>query len=323
MEISVISFSEKGNMLAEEVFRDWEPGTVTICCKHAGGGPENLKVWAKEQFAAKRALVFIGACGIAVRTIAPFIGDKLTDSPVLCMDEAGQFVIPLLSGHVGGANELAGLIAGKTGAVPVITTATDVNGTFAVDLFAKKNHLTIQNKEGIGKISAKVLKKEMVDIVISPDLTQLSHGILRLKPKEYIIGIGCRRGKAYQSLAAFIEKWLDVLQLDRSDVLMLASIDLKKEEPGLVRWAGSNRIPFQTYTAEELQAVPGEFPASEFVRKCTGADNVCERAAMRAAGPDGEVVLSKQAEDGMTIAVVRKKWELDTENQEGIIIDEA
>ena len=117
----------------------------------------SLSDWTRQQFAEKNAIVVIGACGIAVRMIAPFVSDKLSDSPVVVADEAGTFVIPLLSGHMGGANELAEQIAGQIGGIPVITTATDVNHTFSVDLFAKKCGLSIYNREGIAKVSAKIL----------------------------------------------------------------------------------------------------------------------------------------------------------------------
>lgn len=103
----------------------------TICVRNS------LSAWAGEQMAARHALIFIGACGIAVRAIAPWIMDKLHDSPVLVADEMGKYVIPLLSGHVGGANELAVRLAGALGAIPVITTATDLHDSFAVDIFAK------------------------------------------------------------------------------------------------------------------------------------------------------------------------------------------
>ena len=321
MKISVISFTEKGRLLAEQVFTDWSEDEVLRYSRQQE--VEHLKEWTMMQFQQKNALVFIGAVGIAVRTIAPFIQDKLTDSPVLCMDEAGQFVIPVLSGHVGGANELAERIAKRLGAIPVITTATDVNQTFAVDVFAQKNHLTIQNKEGIAKISTKVLRHEMVDIVISSELTELSHGILRLKPKEYILGIGCRKGKSYAELAEFIERWLLKLGLTTADILQIASIDLKQQEPGLVQWSNCNRVPFVTYSAAELQEAEGEFVTSQFVEEQTGVDNVCERAAMKAAGAEGTLILRKQAEHGMTLAVAKKKWKLNTEQQEGISIDEA
>lgn len=322
MKISVICFTDRGEALARHVFKktNIEAG---IFRKHHNEKAVSVNEWTRKQFQEKNAILFIGATGIAVRSIAPFVQDKLNDSPVLCMDEAGQFIIPLLSGHVGGANELATEIARQSGAVPIITTATDVNETWSVDLFAKENSLTIQNKEGIAKISSKVLSNEMVDIVISKELTELSHGILRLKPKEYIIGIGCRKGKRFEELEAFIESWLRKLFIDRSDILAVTSIDLKKEETGIVKWANCNRIPFFTYPAEELRLVEGNFTKSEFVKETTGVDNVCERSAMKVAGKNGEIILSKQAMNGMTIAITRKKWQLDVMNQKGIIIDET
>lgn len=122
----------------------------------------SLNDWAGEMFGQKRALIFVGAAGIAVRAIAPWVKDKMSDSPVVVVDEACQFAIPLLSGHVGGANELAEQIAQWTGAVPVITTATDVNGLFAVDVFAVKNKLAITDRSMAKEISAGLLAGEMV-----------------------------------------------------------------------------------------------------------------------------------------------------------------
>lgn len=98
----------------------------------------SLPAWTERMFQEMDAILFIGACGIAVRSIAPYVKSKKTDPAVLCMDEQGKFVISLLSGHIGGANELTEEVAAVTGAVPVITTATDVNHKFAVDVFAVK-----------------------------------------------------------------------------------------------------------------------------------------------------------------------------------------
>ena len=158
---SVISFTEKGSELAEKIKRLSKEQQLPseIHTYHGRKQVENLNAWTKEQFSLRNAIIFIVACGIAVRTIAPFLKDKLTDSPVLVLDEAGNYVIPLLSGHVGGANEIALLLAELLGAVPVITTATDINNAFAIDVFAKKHDLSIDKKEGIKKVSAKVLEK--------------------------------------------------------------------------------------------------------------------------------------------------------------------
>ena len=102
---------------------------------------EPLKAWTGRMFQEKEGILFIGASGIAVRSIAPFVQSKDKDPAIVVMDEKGMFAISLMSGHLGGANELAGTLANLTGAIPVITTATDVNGKFAVDVFAKKQGL--------------------------------------------------------------------------------------------------------------------------------------------------------------------------------------
>ena len=301
----------------------------------------SLSSWAGEQMAAHHALVFIGACGIAVRAIALWITDKLHDSPVLVMDEQGQYVIPLLSGHVGGANELAARLAGELGAIPVITTATDLHGSFAVDLFAKRNDLWIRNREGIARVSAKVLAgeeitmsvetghlaadeaipagirlcayppEEKVDVLIADGMEEtLQREAVRLllQPKKYILGVGCKKGTDSVKLETFLRKILEEKGIAIEQIAALASIDVKKEERCLLEFSEKYRIPFQTYSAQELQAVPGTFHGSDFVKAQVGVDNVCERAAMKAAGTGGQICLGKQAQDGMTVAVAEKVW---------------
>ena len=305
--------------------------------------PSSLSAWAGEQMAAHHALVFIGACGIAVRAIAPWITDKLHDSPVLVMDEQGQYVIPLLSGHVGGANELAVRLAGELGAIPVITTATDLHGSFAVDLFAKRNDLWIRNREGIARVSAKVLAgekitlsvqtghlaadeiippelrlcayppTEKVDVLIADDTEEIFRketAELLLQPKKYILGVGCKKGTDSAKLENFLTKILEEQGIAMEQIAALASIDVKKEERCLLDFSEKYRIPFRTYSAQELQAVPGTFHGSDFVKAQVGVDNVCERAAMKAAGTGGQICLSKQAQDGMTVAVAEKAWKV-------------
>ncbi|MBO5293489.1 MAG: cobalamin biosynthesis protein [Lachnospiraceae bacterium] len=371
MDLSIISFTENGIRLSVKLSEKIEeklqktgngngryPKAVRLFTKCADYGektgangrteqkvsvvPERIGVWAGEQMEQKNALLFIGACGIAVRAIAPHVTDKLHDSPVLVMDEKGQYVIPILSGHVGGANELALWIAGSTGAEPVITTATDVNGAFAVDLFAKKNGLSIVNPDGIAKVSSRVLAGQSltvsvetghcekdgklpegiqmtayppakrVDVVITSENREFDTALL-LKPREYIIGMGCRRGKEAAKIEALICRTLEQEGISVMQAAALASIDVKRDEPGLLAWSRKEKLPFLTYTAEELQGVRGAFQGSDFVKEQVGIDNVCERAALKAAGPDGVLVYGKHAEDGITIAIARKEWKVDFE----------
>lgn len=355
--VSIISFTENGIRLSEKIAEKLgqtdavggqalgEVQLFTKCTeyrKHAENRElsfvaAGIEEWAGGQMGKKNAILFVGACGIAVRAIAPHITDKLHDCPVLVADERGRYVIPILSGHMGGANELACFFAEKIGAEPVITTATDINGKFAVDLFAKKNGLFVVNKAGIAKVSAKVLAGEKITISVEPghceETCRLREDIqivpypptqqvdvvitsgerkfdaaLLLRPREYVIGMGCRKGKEAEEIETFIRKSMEEIGITGAQVAALSSVDAKCGEQGLLAWSTKEQVPFLTYSAEELQRVKGDFQKSDFVKKQVGVDNVCERAALRAAGTDGRLIYGKHARDGMTIAVAKKEW---------------
>lgn len=377
MKVSIISFTLKGIELSLKIKKAFSGETEEeLClytkCSHAEKSLTERKLteknlaekdlvesglsyveqplteWTGEQMKKRRSLLFIGACGIAVRAIAPFLTDKLNDVPVLVMDEQGRFVIPVLAGHVGGANELAVSLAERMGSTPVITTATDLNHCFAVDLFARRNALHIVNKDGIAKVSSRILAGEEVTMAVEeghfreeeagipgekrlleeinvPEGIRLvstesladvlvapaSYGqgrLLTLRPKEYVIGIGCKRGKAAEQIDHFVHKVLKESGISMEQVAAFASIDRKKDEEGILWMSSHYGIPFVTYSAEELQQVEGTFHASEFVKSQVGVDNVCERAALRFSGPDGILITGKQAEDGITAAIVKRRW---------------
>ena len=180
----------------------------------------SLPAWTERMFQKMDAILFIGACGIAVRSIAPYVKSKKTDPAVLCMDEQGKFVISLLSGHIGGANELTEEVAAVTGAVPVITTATDVNHKFAVDVFAVKNYCEICEMELAKEAAALLVDGKTVGFcsrfpvegtkpeeLIPEEAAKPSMGIcittseedspyertLHLIPKVITVGIGCKK----------------------------------------------------------------------------------------------------------------------------------
>ena len=373
MSLSIISFTENGIRLSGKIKAAVEASkneryhrnvSVYTKCSHFTEAQLKLSIlyvdeaiqsWAKTQMEQRNAILFIGACGIAVRAIAPWVTDKLCDSPVLVMDEKGQYIIPILSGHVGGANELARQLGEQIGAIPVITTATDLNHKFAVDVFAKKNGLRIVNKEGIAKISSKVLAGEKitmsvenghigekinlpeeikmipyppvnpVDILVTAEeVKRISYplnmqvdvasediealALIYLQPKEYVIGMGCKKGKEYEKIDQFIQKSLEEAGIDKKQIFALASIDKKKEEEGFLAWSRKQRCEFLTFSVEQLQAVEGCFHTSSFVKEQVGVDNVCERSALCGCGLNGRLIYEKHAEDGMTIAIARREW---------------
>ena len=378
MKLAIISFTENGIKLSKTVSKSLSGRKVTLytkCSRYTAEDlkvqrvKESLQVWTAQRMAEGDALLFIGACGIAVRAIAPNLTDKMHDVPVLVMDEEGQYVIPILSGHVGGANELARELADLIDARPVITTATDVQKKFAVDLFAKRNHLEIMNKDGIAKVSAKALageqltiavraqniecyhpkfcevceedfteaenqllreasmhkqdqevcgvelplrlvpyvKNQQIDIVVS-EMPDNKNALIWLRPKRYVVGMGCRKNKASEELLAFYQETLEQAMVEPGEVYALASIDKKKDEPGLLAISERMRIPFFTYTAEELNRVGACVHSSEFVKAQVGVDNVCERAAFAGCGVSGWLIYEKHAFDGMTIAIAERNW---------------
>lgn len=169
--VNIISFTKTGNHSARQIKSILEQKQenshkadrkIVVNLQESQALRQPLREWCKESFTQSGLLIFVGAVGIAVRLIAPYVKDKFTDPAVLAVDEQGNFVIPILSGHVGGANEYAVWIAKALGAVPVITTATDLYGKFAVDVFAAKNGLTISERLLAKKISAAVLREEKV-----------------------------------------------------------------------------------------------------------------------------------------------------------------
>ena len=275
-----------------------------------------LVEWTRTVFIPGNALIFVGAVGIAVRAVSGLARDKLSDCPVIVIDDSASFVIPILSGHAGGANKLAAVIAELLGAVPVITTSTDVNETFSVDSFAAEKRLTIANRDGIRQVSAKAIEgkkvtlsiknfppKEKTDVIVA-DETDAEYSLL-LKPKRYTVGIGMKRGRAVEAVETFFLEVLKDNGIGPDDVFAICTIDIKEEEAAIKSLRDKYRIPVLSFDREILERVNGDFRGSEFVRSVTGVDNVCERAAIAGAGAGAEIILGKLAKDGMTIAIAR------------------
>ena len=318
MRIKILYFTDKGKALTERLKAGLTEHDAVIVPK---GAP--LAIVCGDAFVDNEALVFVGAAGIAVRAVAPLVRDKLKDPPVIVIDENGSFVIPLLSGHVGGANSLALEVADIIGAQPVITTATDVSGAFSVDVFARENELRIANRDGIAKVSSSALEgkpvticikdyppEEPVDVLIADEeaakVLKDSAKIV-LCPKRYAIGMGCRRGKSYEELRAFAEDVLRDSGIDISEAGCIATIAVKKDEEGLKRLSQAWRMPLITFDAGLLTKAEGSFSHSDTVLEKVGVDNVCERAAVLAAGRGSQIKVKKTARDGMTVAVAEKR----------------
>ncbi len=302
----------------------------------------SLTAWAGEMFAWADSICFVGAVGIAVRLIAPWVKDKRTDPAVVVMDEKGDFCIPILSGHMGGANELAGELSRRLDMIPVITTATDRNRKFAVDVFASRQQMQISSMTYAKEVSAALLAGEQVGffspfpvrgplpegllpwgnsspegeaprlgISVSTDYReQPFEKTLWLIPPRVALGIGCRKDTPARQIESLVTEVLNQEQIFREAVSCVATIDIKKKERGLLEFCDSWGLRLYAYGAQQLMNLAGDFTKSDFVQSVTGADNVCERSALLAVGK-GKLIHRKTGRDGVTVALALENWSVD------------
>ncbi len=332
-KIYIVSFTQKGAELSlklQNIFPD-----AKLYSKYPAENinmlEKDIKSFTADIFSESKAVIFISAIGIAVRAVAPLIVSKNKDAAVIVLDDTGKYVIPVLSGHIGGANEMALKIAEYINAEPVITTATDRNNKFAVDVWAEKNNLYIDDITMIKEVSSRLLHNEKVGFISDYEVkgifpeglisdVQQECGIviadkidiqpfpytMQLIPKEYVLGIGARKGAEYRYLKDFVEKVLKENNIDKRKILSVASIDIKKDEKAINMLAKELSVPFITYSSDELANVQGDFTSSNFVKSVTGVDNVCERAVKCFTG--SEIIVKKLCENGFTLSIGCIKW---------------
>ena len=327
---AVLYFTDRGQATAERIRAalqgDWE---LTL---HRPRGGERSVV--EDLFSGVDALVFVGACGIAVRSIAPFVRSKTTDPAVIVVDELGRQAISLLSGHIGGANALTRRIASDLGAIPVITTATDLSQRFAADEWAARNGLIISSMKAAKDFAVEILKRDLPLYSDFPIEGTLPGGLylyaeasasdcglaiscrniapfertLTLIPRILHLGVGCKRNTPAENIRRAVLTVLVGANLSPRAIASVASIDVKRDEAGLIEYCASENLPISFYSAEELRSLPGSFTPSNFVQNTVGVDNVCERAAMRAAGTGATRIVNKTCLDGVTVAIAQEKW---------------
>ncbi len=339
----IVSFTARGAALAGRV-QDCLQGVLAERYDRSGSAglrKTSLSRFAQQAMADCDLIVFIGAAGIAVRAVAPYLAGKAFDPAVLVLDENGRFVIPLLSGHLGGANDFARRLAGALGAQAVLTTATDGRGVFAVDDWARQQNLVVMETGRIREISAALLRGERVGFRseapvagrIPPCLETggcLPVGVavgvdtkaepfactLHLAPRAVHVGIGCRRGAGERAIEAAVQAVLEDAGLPWEVLRRAATIDRKAQEPGLAAFCMEHRLPLAVFRAEELAAASGVFTASAFVKETVGVENVCERAAVCSAG-NGRLLHGKIVLNGVTAALAVGEWRICFESGDG------
>ena len=334
MNIAVIAVSPQGITIAEQLKAEWQE-QLTIFSTHQHSSVEsirNIKEHVDAHFGDYSAWVFIGAMGICIRTIAEHVQHKYHDPAVINIDSTGRFVVSVLSGHVGGANELTEHIASLLGAQAVVSTQTDNTGLWALDLFSRKyGWAQVNNMGGLnkpialytnGKPTALLLevrdkftlelerthaehvdiyyKREDLDeskyeliLVVSPRVYETSKPCIQYIPKSLALGLGCRYQCAPKDIPEYICNEIRRLSYYPEAIKRIGTIDLKKDEPLLKEMLQLLNIEeADIYTSEDLAPVEIKNP-SDYVFKVTGVYGVAESAS-RLSARMGSIVIEKQ-----------------------------
>jgi len=352
-EYAIIAITKHGVEMARGLAQKF-PGTDLYYMSKFARGDEaargiqlfagSVRMFFPALWPAYKGLIIIISLGAVVRMIAPLLEDKKKDPAVVVIDDRGENVISVLSGHLGGANELTREVAAVMGARPIITTASDVRKTIPVDLFGRRFGWEWDSADKLTPVSASVVNEEQVAVVnesgerdwwmhdapMPPSIREyatiaeaqaaqpqaalvvthrllareeqsiLDNGVL-YRPKVIVLGMGCNRGTSAEEIEAVIRETLEELQFSIKSVKALATIELKKDEAGLIAVCEKYGWPFVWYSPQQLNQVQIEDP-SDTVYKYTGAYGVSEPAAKLYAGVD-QLVLTKKKSGNTTISV--------------------
>jgi cobalt-precorrin 5A hydrolase len=317
--------------------------------KFAGGSPGALPYnlpladLCGELFQNYRGLVMVMAMGIVFRLLAPHLRDKRNDPAVVVLDEKGRFAISALSGHLGGANDLARRLQERLGSLAVITTATDVHGLPAVDLLARDHNLVMEPFERVKAVNAAIVNGEPVHFyseinlegelpaslglkplgtfrreemaggqyVFITNRTMAEHppGALFLRPRNLVVGLGCRRGIEDEAVKDAVKEALRCAGRSLSSVRLMATVDLRAGEEGVLSAAREMRLPLLAFTRAEIEEIylmrGEELSFSQYVFDKIGVGGVCEPVALLAA-PAAKLIVRKKALNGVTAAVAEE-----------------
>jgi cobalt-precorrin 5A hydrolase len=350
MRIAVIAITSNGARLGRKLLNGLTGVELHVSKRYAGQAgpakhlfePTELKALTASLWHKVDAFVFIMATGIVVRMIAEHLQSKQTDPAVVVIDDAGKFAISLLSGHLGGANELAQRAAFICGANPVITTATDANDLPSFDMLAKDNDWVIEDISKVKTLNSLLLDDGEIAVVDrSGKVRSWFHGrgklsyydtfveaiksrasgllfvtnqyfpnqshynnLLILRPRDLILGIGCNRNTPLEEIEAFVDTHLRRTFLSLKSVARIASAAAKSDETGLLAYAERHGIELVFYGSEELNRVSVPSEPSQYVMAAIGATGVAEPAAILAAG-GGRLLLKKVKSPNVTLAIAQ------------------
>jgi len=351
MSIAIIAITGNGARLGTRLKEQLADAELYVLARHhgkAGRGSLRFDGELGELIASLwptvSGFVCIMATGIVVRLIAPLLQGKDVDPAVVVMDDAGKFAVSLLSGHLGGGNELAERAAFISGARAVITTATDANDLPSFDMLAKGNGWAIDDLSRVKTLNSLLLENGRIAVADTTGLVRpYFHGrgnllfvdsfvaafrsgaagllfvtnalvppqlqaenLLVLRPKNLYLGVGCNSGTTAEEIEAVILSGLRRFLLSPASVAAIATAEAKRGEPGLVVCAEKFAVPLLCYSSSELNGVAVPSPPSEHALAAIGATGVAEPAALLASG-GGNLLLKKVKSGNVTLAIAEKR----------------
>ena len=329
MKVAVVGITNRGRETAAQLAAKL-PDANYIQAQHG------IKSCIEKLWAEYDGIVCVMAVGIVVRCISGLIDNKYSDPCVVVVDEQCTHVISLLSGHLGGGNRLTELISSTCGAQPVITTASDLSGHTAVDIWAVEHNFLVANSLSLARVTSRLLEKASLnlfqeknyvrdmpedfnlvmekgdaDIIIGPNISP-DQQQLHLIPRINYIGFGCRAGAEKHEFAEMVELLAEETGIEPGTVAGIASIDIKKNEQGLLEFAKERKWPVRFFSRDEILGIYNEdLDISRRVEEKIGVYGVCEPAALLAAayrGIPGKLIVKKKKWNRITAAVAVREF---------------
>lgn len=325
MNISIISVTEQGKIVSDKLYESLNdnPLILSVTQYH-----KNVKNTIDNVFDKSDCIIGIMASGIMIRSIAPYVTSKLSDPAVLLIDDNANFVISLLSGHFGGANDLTKKISSIIDATPVITTSTDVNNKVGIDSIAKRYYCNLINPQNIKYINKALIEDRKVtlklphiysyilddeirssyeiefDNTLAMIVSQIDDHEVLLKPKNIVMGIGARRNINADKVLHAINASCELLNIPPSRIDSFATAEVKQYERGIVDNVNALNKTLTIISMDEIKDYNNnECSESDFVMKKFGVKGVCEPCSLIANGQNAHLIFKKTAYDGVTIAI--------------------
>ena len=334
MKVACFSFTDRGSEIGDKL-QSLKDGKYNIDHYSNGDIDGGIKNKMQSIWNEYDGLIFISAVGIAMRMSVPYVKDKIQDPALVVVDDLGKFSISLLSGHLGGANQLAHDIADKLGAMPVITTATDNRNIESIDMFAKSNNYIIEDIKSLTKLTSMMVNGKTIALYTEDDkyinyknteiiknLKDISSNIegviivsskesvgdipipfTILRPKNINIGIGCKKGVEKSRIVESIKDEFKRQNLSLKSIKAIATVEVKKDEKGIIESSLYFNCPLKIFSLDEIKAVEDNFSKSQFVKDTIGVYSVSGPVAFLLGG---KMIKEKSKHNGITVSISKE-----------------